>query len=42
MSTPEITAPGDYAGAFPNSFRVHDESSLETPHGPLAIRVPMR
>ena len=42
MSTPEITAPGDYAGAFPNSFRVHDESSIETPHGPVAIRVPMR
>ena len=36
------STPGDYAEAFPNSFRVHDESSIETPHGPVAIRVPMR
>ncbi|MEZ5294494.1 MAG: phosphomethylpyrimidine synthase ThiC, partial [Vicinamibacterales bacterium] len=42
MSTPENPASGDYADAFPNSFRVFDESVAETPHGPVPIRVPMR
>ena len=43
MSTPGTTTPsGDYADAYPNSFRVHDESSLTTPHGVVPVRVPMR
>ncbi len=42
MSTPEIPSSGDYADAFPNSFRVFDESSVATPAGPVPIRVPMR
>ena len=43
MSTPGTTTPsGDYADAYPNSFRVHDESSVATPHGVVPVRVPMR
>ena len=42
MSTPENPTSGDYADAFPNSFRVFDESSVPTPSGPVPIRVPMR
>ncbi|MBL8135739.1 MAG: phosphomethylpyrimidine synthase ThiC [Acidobacteria bacterium] len=42
MSTPEIPTSGDYADAFPSSFRVFDESSVPTPSGPVPIRVPMR
>jgi phosphomethylpyrimidine synthase len=42
MSTPEFPTSGDYADAFPNSFRVFDESSVPTPSGPVPIRVPMR
>ena len=44
MSTPTGTtsASGDYADAYPNSFRVHDESSVPTPAGVVPVRVPMR
>ncbi len=44
MSTPTgtTTASGDYADAYPNSFRVHAESSVTTPHGVVPVRVPMR
>jgi len=42
MSTPEIPSSGDYADAYPNSFRVFDESSVPTASGPVPIRVPMR
>ncbi len=43
MSTPgTTTASGDYADAYPNSFRVHDESAVTTPHGVVPVRVPMR
>ncbi len=43
MSTPgTTTSSGDYADAYPNSFRVHDESSVTTPHGVVPVRVPMR
>jgi phosphomethylpyrimidine synthase len=42
MSTPENPTSGDYADAFPNSFRVFDESSVPTPAGLVPIRVPMR
>ncbi len=40
MSTPESPTSGDYGDAFPNSFRVFDESSVPTMSGP--VRVPMR
>ncbi|MCC6989024.1 MAG: phosphomethylpyrimidine synthase ThiC, partial [Acidobacteria bacterium] len=42
MSTPKIPASGDYADAFPNSFRVFDESSVATASGLVPLRVPMR
>ena len=43
MSTPGTTTPsGDYADAYPNSFRVHDESSVDDADGVVAVRVPMR
>ncbi len=44
MSAPPVTttSSGDYADAYPNSFRVHDEVSVLTPHGVVPVRVPMR
>jgi phosphomethylpyrimidine synthase len=42
MSAQDSTTPGDYAEAFPNSFRVFDESTVATPGGSVPIRVPMR
>ncbi len=31
-----------YADAFPNSTKVHEERVVQTPNGPVTIRVPMR
>ncbi|HUU36153.1 MAG TPA: phosphomethylpyrimidine synthase ThiC [Vicinamibacterales bacterium] len=44
MSAPAdtIIPSGDYADAYPNSFRVFDESSVATPDGVVPLRVPMR
>ena len=42
MSTTVTSTPGDYAEAFPNSFRVFDESTATTAEGTYPIRVPMR
>ncbi len=44
MSTPaDTTTPsGDYADAYPNSFRVFDESAVTSADGLVPVRVPMR
>ena len=42
MSATNPTVPGDYAEAFPNSFRVYDEATVSTAGGAFPIRVPMR
>ena len=42
MSTNVTSTPGDYAEAFPNSFRVYHDASATSAAGAVAIRVPMR
>ena len=31
-----------YGTAFPNSHKIYDEHSVQTAHGPVTVRVPMR
>ena len=41
--TPRTSMPaGDYGEAFPGSYRIHDEATVDGPDGPLTVRVPTR
>ncbi len=42
MQTPTTSSSSDYAEAFPQSRKVYDEASLDTPHGGVSLRIPHR
>ena len=37
-----VPAANTFAEAYPNSRKTYDETSVDTPHGPVQLRVPLR